>query len=44
MLSNLENFTMDVSGAHTFIGGDGYSSKFHGMMLVRFELGVYTLA
>ena len=43
MLCNLENFTMDVSGTHTFIGGDGYHSK-DGLMIVNFDLGVYKLS
>ena len=25
-ITNLEAFTMDIPGAHTFVGGDGYHS------------------
>ena len=38
---NFENFSMDVPGAHTFVGGDGYHSK-DGMILCNFNLGRYT--
>ena len=32
---NFENFSMDVAGAHTFVGMDGYHSK-DGMILCNF--------